>query len=274
VTTTDSRQPTSQRAASQRDFAAALLQPRLDVPAGIEVRNRRRAERRFAVHRNNFVVSLIDTLAESFPVTQALVGPEFFRAMARERVLAAPPRNPVLTDYAIGFPDFIAQFPPAAAVPYLADVARIEALRIRAYHAADATPVPDVAYRDLFQAPERLATTRAELHPAGGWFRSRHAAYSIWRAHQGLQDMAEARLADIDVARIEDVLIVRPALDVIVAALPDGTVAWLDALHHGRSFAVAFGNAHVANADVDNGALFAVLMRYGLITTFDPALEY
>ncbi|MEZ0470246.1 putative DNA-binding domain-containing protein [Luteimonas salinilitoris] len=280
MTGADARQAASQRdsaAAPLRlgNFAAALLRPDLDVPAGVETRDRRRAERRFAVHRNNVVVSLVDTLAESFPVTQALVGPGFFRAMARERVLAAPPQSPVLTDYAIGFPDFIARFPPAAAVPYLTDVARIEALRIRAYHAADAAPVPDTAYRELFDAPERLAATRAALHPACCWFRARHAAYSIWRAHQGLQDMAEASLADIDVARTEDVLIARPAFDVTVTALPGGAVAWLDALRGGQSFAAAFGSAHAAvGAEVDDGALFAVLIRHGLVTAFDSTPEH
>ncbi|WP_407351746.1 putative DNA-binding domain-containing protein [Luteimonas sp. R10] len=272
----DARQAGSQRDAAAAplrlgEFAAALLQPVLEVPAGVENRDRRRAERRFAVHRNNVVVGLVDALAESFPVTQVLVGPEFFRAMARERVLAEPPQSPVLTDYAIGFPDFIARFPPAAAVPYLAEVARIEALRIRTYHAADATPVADTAYRKLLETPERLAATRAVLHPACGWFRGRHAAYSIWRAHQRLQDMAEASLAGIDVARAEDVLITRPAFDVAATALPDGAVAWLDALRDGQSFAAAM---HAAGTEVDGGALFALLMRYGLVTAFDPTPEH
>ncbi|WP_149193601.1 DNA-binding domain-containing protein [Luteimonas suaedae] len=279
MTGADARQAVSQQHSAVAplrlgDFAAALLQPDRDVPAGVDTRDLRRAERRFAVHRNNFVVNLVDTLAESFPVTQALVGPDFFRAMARERVLAAPPQSPVLTDYAIGFPDFIAGFPPAAAVPYLADVARIEALRIHAYHAADATPVADTAYRELFEAPERLAATRTALHPACGWFRARHAAYSIWRAHQGLQDMAEASLAGIDVARAEDVLIARPAFDVAATALPDGAVAWLKALRHGQPFAAAFEAAHAAGAEVDDGALFAILMRHGLVAAFDPTPEH
>jgi hypothetical protein len=251
-------------APSQHDFAAALLVPTKSVPMGLKARSRQDAERRFAVHRNNMVVTLIEALAASFPVTQALVGPKFFRAMTREYVLAVPPRTPVLTEYAIGFPDFVAGFPPAATVPYLADVARIEALRVRAYHAADAAPVPAAAYHELLEAPERLLTARLELHPASSWFRSDHAAYSIWRAHQDLPDMADARLDDINAEHPEEVLICRPELEVIVSRLPDGAVIWLDAVRRGDPLGAAFQQAHAANAKVDDRALFAVLIQSGL----------
>lgn len=263
----------AQQVPSQHDFAAALLGPGLDVPAGLKDSGGQDTQRRFAVHRNNVVVCLIDALAESFPVTQALVGAEFFRAMARECVVTTPPRSPVLTDYATGFPDFIARFLPAVTVPYLADVARIEALRIRAYHAADAAPIADAGYRQLFETPERLAATRVALHPACSWFRSPYATYSIWHAHQGLQDMAEARIADIDVMRGEDVLIARPLFDVVATALPQGAAAWLDALGQGQTFAAASGHAHAASAAADDSALFAVLIRFGLAIGFKHTQE-
>ena len=52
-----------------------------------------------------------------------------------------PPRSPLLAIYGDEFADFIAAFEPARELPYLADVARLEAARTRAYHAADATPL-------------------------------------------------------------------------------------------------------------------------------------
>lgn len=271
------------RAAPHHDFVTALLGPTLSVPAGLRAGGRPDSggydtERRFAVHRNNFVVTLVDALAESFPVTQALVGPEFFRAMARERVLTAPPRSPLLVDYAIAFPDFIAHFQPAAAVPYLADVARIEALRIRAYHAVDASPMPEAAYHELFAAPERLAAVRLDLHPACYWFRSRYAAYSVWRAHQNLQDVSEATLENIDVERPEDVLIARPLLEVITTDLPVGAVTLLDAFRSGQPLGLAYQQAHASsgNADnsaVDDNALFTVLIQYGLVVGLHHVME-
>ncbi|MEZ0472421.1 putative DNA-binding domain-containing protein [Luteimonas salinilitoris] len=257
--------------ASQQDFAAALRVPTRRAPTGLKAAGRADAERRFAVHRNNFVVTLIDALAEAFPVTQALVGVEFFRAMARECVLTPPPRTPVLTDYAIDFPRFVAGFLPAAEIPYLADVATIEALRIHAYHAADATPIPEAAYRELFAAPERLASARVMLHPACRWLASRHAAYSIWRAHQGLHDLSDADLAGIDVEQAEDVLVARPSFEVVVTDLPPGAIAFLDALRNGEPLGAAFDRVNTTCVHVDASALFAVLIRHGLEA--GPAIE-
>lgn len=260
-------------ASSQGDFAAALLEPSRGIPAGLKDSPDGSAAHRFAVHRNNFVVTLIDALAEAFPVTQALVGTTFFRAMARERILTDSPSSPVLIDYAAGLPDFIARFPPAGAVAYLADVARIEALRIQAYHAADAAPVSETTYRSLLTAPARLAATRLELHPACHWFRADHAAYSIWQAHQEPPAVRDAKLADIDATRPEEILITRPALDVLVTALPAGTTAWLDALRAGHPLGTALQHAYALNEHLDAGALFTTLMRYHLVTGINAPSE-
>ena len=40
--------------------------------------------------------------------------------------------------YGDGFPAFVASFPPAGAIPFLADVARLENAWVEAYHAAEA----------------------------------------------------------------------------------------------------------------------------------------
>lgn len=252
-------------------FATALRHPDAAVPAAL---SGDRAARRIAIHRNTFVVGLVDALAASFPVTQALAGETFFRAMARERVQADPPCSPVLTDYALDFPDFIADFAPAAAVAGLADVARIEALRIRAYHAADAVPLPDAAYHALLQAPTRLPGTRITLHPACAWFRASHAALSVWQAHQGLTDLSDARLDGIDTRVSEDVLVARPSFDITVTALPAGALAWLDALAAGHALGEAFAMAHASSPRTDDGALFALLLAHGLAIAFDPPTEF
>lgn len=255
----------------QRELVAALRDP--DSPAVASMRGGTLPDRarRFAVHRNNFVASLVDALAASFPVTQALVGEDFFRAMAGERVFRQPPRSPVLIDYVDGFADFIADFSPATAVPYLADVARIEALRVRAYHAADARPLPETAYRELGASPAALADTRLTLHPSCHWMRSRHAAYSIWRAHQG-PNPARA-LGALDVDRPEDVLVTRAAFDVAVVALPRGAFEFLEAVRVGMTLANAFHATDAAAAGADGGELFSLLIRHGLAVSAQTQAE-
>lgn len=256
------------------DFAAALLVSQQAVPNGLKAASAREAAHRFAVHRNNVMVGLVDALVESFPVCRALVGDVFFRAMARERVIADPPRSPVLFEYTEGFADFIAGFAPADSVPYLANVARIEALRVRAWHAADAEPIAEAAYRELAASPQRLAASHVVLHPACGWLRCTHAALAIWSAHHGLDDPSDATLEGIDTNDAQDVLVVRPQLQVGVVALPAGAVEFLDALAGGEPMGKAFEIAIGARSGADTTALFAVLIRHQLVVAFDPEREH
>ncbi len=127
-----------QLAERQRGFAAALLDPGLPMPDGLVGPDGEPGPKRFAVYRNNVVAGLTETLKDAFPAVHRIVGTDFFRAMARAYVLVEPPRSPIMLDYGAGFPDFIRQFDPAAGLPYLADVARIERAWTEAYHAPEA----------------------------------------------------------------------------------------------------------------------------------------
>jgi hypothetical protein len=149
---------------AQADFAAALLSTATPVPDSIRGVLRGRAERRFAVYRNNVAASLIGALAGRFPVVRRLVAEEFFRAMAHDYVVQDPPRSPLLFQYGESFAQFIDGFAPAAPIPYLADVARLEYLRGLAYHAADAEPLPAAAFAALDGG--RLAAFKVRLHPS------------------------------------------------------------------------------------------------------------
>jgi len=59
---------------TQADFAAALLNAQLPYPKGLCSRNGADPSRRFAVYRNNVQSSLINALADSYPVVLQLVG--------------------------------------------------------------------------------------------------------------------------------------------------------------------------------------------------------
>jgi hypothetical protein len=137
----------------QKAFAIALLDRAREVPPGIRGPGGSPATRRFNVYRNNVFVSLTEALATRFPVCLALVGEEFFRAMARLYIELSPPRSPLLMTYGDDFADFIGTFPPAAPVPYLCDIARLEAARTRAYHAVDEEPLSVEELASLFRAP-------------------------------------------------------------------------------------------------------------------------
>ena len=94
----------------QAEFAAALRDPAVTLPAGLVGPDRQPAPRRFAVYRNNVIVGMVNALRSSFPVIERIVGEDFFEAMARAYALAEPPSSPVLMDYGASFADFIAGF--------------------------------------------------------------------------------------------------------------------------------------------------------------------
>lgn len=222
----------------QDGFAHAVLDAAVPVPAGLNGARQRRAERRFAVYRNNVAVGLIEALAARFSVVKRLVGDEFFAAMAHRYILTEPPASPILLHYGEGFADFIADFAPATPLPYLADVARLEYARGRAYHAAEADPVGRQAFAAL--APDRIGAVRVVLHPSVSILRSPHPVLSIWRVNQ---DEAPVAIEDWTP---QSTLVGRPHLDVEMRRLASGVDHFLIALGAGESIAGAVAVASAA----------------------------
>lgn len=248
------------------EFAAVLLAPTFGCPPGLTTWNGSDPAKRFAVYRNNVIVSLVDALADSYPVVQALVGEDFFRAMAREFVLQSPPCSPVLAWYGADFSGFVSAFPPAAGLPWLADVARLEWLRVEAWHAADADALPSAALSALLCNVEQLPAARFTLHPALRILRSSYPVVSIWDAHQS--DDPGAALAGIDPGKAEAALLMRPGLDVEIVPIPCAAADFVACLHQGMPFGQA-----VDAAPCDLAATLAVLIRGQALTGIQFAEE-
>ncbi|MDB5640884.1 MAG: hypothetical protein JWN07_201 [Hyphomicrobiales bacterium] len=221
-------------------FAHALLDADAPLPQGLRVRVGASAEARFAIYRNNVVSGLIDALAESFPATLRIVGEAFFRAMAQVFVRSAPPRSPVLRTFAQGFPVFLDAFPPAQEIACLADVARIEAARIDAWHAADASACTRTMSDDVIAA-------RVTLHPSARLVLSPHPIVTIWRANAGASDVAP-----IEDWTAEQALVFRDANDAIQVESVSGAVAmFLQHLQDGATLGEAAQRAMAQAGEFD-----------------------
>lgn len=242
------------------DFAAVLLAPTFACPPGLKTWNGSDPEKRFAVYRNNVVVGLVDALADSYPVVQALVGEEFFRAMADVFVCQAPPRSPVLAWYGDGFAEFIEAFPPAEGLPYLADVARLEWRRVESWHAADVAAMPITQLTTLLADALHLPALRFALHPALRVVTSAHPVVSLWAAHQA--DDPGAALGNINMGSGEAALLIRPDLDVEIVRIEPGAAAFVRHLLAGETFGTA---AAAAAEDFDLPATLGLLIRSGTI---------
>src|SRR5216684_313883 len=245
-------------ASFETSFANALLNADQPIPRGITAHNATVPARRFAVYRNNVVVGLVKALKSRFPVVEKIVGEEFFAAMARVFVMEQPPRSPLLATYGDEFAAFIAAFEPARELPYLADVARLEAARTRSYHATDATPVDpgELATLDT----HAVGGIRIDMHPSAEIVRSRYPIATIWAMNSG-----ERELAPIENWRGEDVLVVRSYLDVEVRTLPPGGAAFLLALAGGRPLDEAAEAAVANDSTFDLVGNLAGLIGSGLV---------
>lgn len=150
---------------------------------------------RLSVYRNTFAQTLIRALRLSYPAVDRLVGVEFFDVAARGFIAQQPPRSSYLDEFGGDFAGFLERFAPAASVPYLPDVARLEWAVSRALHAAD-TPVLTIASLRSVDAAD-YARIRFVRHPSVSMVRTGYPADLIW--HAVLMD-DDAALAAIDLS--------------------------------------------------------------------------
>ncbi|MGJ9419435.1 DUF692 family multinuclear iron-containing protein [Massilia sp. CMS3.1] len=138
--------------------------------------------RRLAIYRGNLTGNWERALANACPVVKALVGEEFFAALARAYGKRHPSVDADLNLFGAGLPDFIAGFAPLADYPYMADMARLEWTLHRSHYAPDA---PVLAASDLAVLdPAQLEARRFTLHPACVLVESAWATVGLWLAHQ------------------------------------------------------------------------------------------
>ena len=208
---------------------------------------------------------LTRALQQRFPVTARLVGEAFFRGMAERFIAGSRPRSPLLAEYGDDFPEFIEGFEAAATVPYLADVARLEAAWSNAYHAAEAAPIDAGALAGL--AAEALATARLTRHPAAALVGSAYPVGSIWAAHRS--EVVEP----VSCPGPESVLIVRPGAEVAVHVLPARDAPFAAGVLDGAPLGEAAEAALAADAGFDFGAALVGLVGLGAFAGWWRACE-
>ncbi|MFQ6550430.1 DUF2063 domain-containing protein [Aestuariibius sp. 2305UL40-4] len=222
------------------DFVSALLDPQQTPPADLIDPT----GCRFNVYRNNVAVSLTEALEAAFPVTKALVGDEFFKAMAGVFLRQHPPASPRLALYGDTLPAFLETFEPAKSLPYLPDVARLEQGLRESYHAADHTPLDANALAGM--AEGTLLKTRLVFAPSTCLITSDWPIASLWRSHT--EGLPMPKMAP------ETVLITRPEWDPVPHAVPQHNAATLQNLMTGASLGEAL------TPEADFAALLSLLL--------------
>jgi hypothetical protein len=253
---------------TQTAFAEALIDRSKPLPTGLRSWTGAEPHKRYGVYRNNVATGLARALAARFPVTEKIVGEEFFIAMAREFVLATPPASPVLLHYGVDFADFVATFPPAAGLAYLADIVRLENAQVKAYHARDVAAVDPHALTRI--APERMSGLIFAFHPAAAVLVSPHPIVTIWAMNSGAR-----ALAPIENWQAENALVTRPELSVLTCEIQSGSAHFLRILMTGANLGDAYESTLNVDRDFDLGQNLADLLRSGAVADIhaEPGLE-
>lgn len=201
--------------------------------------------RRFARYRGNQIATWKNVLAAAYPVIRALVGEEFFAAMAPPYNSAHPSKSGDLNDMGGAFPEFLAQFSHVAQYPYFPDVARLEWAIHRAYYAAEA-PDPLDAHQLSTWSPEQMEAACFLLNPACRLFRSSWAVVDVWQAHQAEPVALPERLNAETYT-----LVCRPGWKPQVLSISRPAHSALSALAAGATFGAALDAAFQVDASFD-----------------------
>lgn len=189
---------------AQTAIAATLLHGPDYLPAGLFAGSESDVLRGLRVHANTISHARLVALEDTFPHTRAYLGEAGFNRLSRAFLDAGGACHRPLADIGKGFADTLAD-------PVAADLARIEAAWLEAYHAADACALDLSELVGLDEAA--LLALRVRRHPAA----------------RGLT-LATPAAPLVDPAFASDVralLVVRPAAEVRLLGIHAAAIAVL-----------------------------------------------
>jgi hypothetical protein len=222
------------------------------------------AAARLCIYRHHVFTSLTGALGATFSTVHGVVGDDFFAGMARAFITRSPPTGPVLSEYGAGFAEFVAQWPAAGSLSYLADVARLDwALNI----ACNAPESPRLAAHDLAAVPhERLTDLKLGLRPGVSLLASPYPIDRIWALNHG----EESATVDLGAGGVS-LLVFPRAHDAAFSRLEPGVAALVAGLRDGQPLGRSMEQAMAAQVDLDAGAALARLLAFEALAAIDPA---
>lgn len=211
------------------------------------------AAARLAIYRNNIVHNYREALRDVYPVVERLVGEDFFRFAADRYIPCHPSCQGNLHGFGSTFAVFLEQFPPAASLPYLADVARLEWNWHESFHAADGSVIDIDRLTTVAEAA--LPSLHFQLHPSCRLLASGFPVDRIWEANQ--PDAADSATVDLAAGAVR-LLIRRRGEAVAIEPVADPEFALLSALMQGLPLQGALNAAQAVDTRFD---LAAFLVR-------------
>ncbi|HFD86661.1 MAG TPA: hypothetical protein ENJ35_03175 [Gammaproteobacteria bacterium] len=218
----------------------------------------------FGVYRANLKGNLGSALQDTYPVIFRLTGENFFNLCARHYWRSHHSHSGDLHDYGEHFADFLEAIEDRHGLPYLADVARLEWLAHRAFHAADASAITVSALQQLSE--NTLDSLHLKLHPSLQLLTSNYPVHRIWQVNQESFEGEDCVELDEGGAQL---LIFRSGLEIIAMPVSKGLFHLTRLLRNGESLAAALSaTSETDDSFKPNEALFS-LFELQLVTGLD-----
>lgn len=126
----------------QQHFSQSLLYQTSEISFQLKNKQGFSPEQLIQIHRNNFIISVTESLKSTFKYTEQLVGNEFFETVARQFILQQPPMVNNIIIYGELFPAYLTSLAQLTEMPYISEMARFEWL----YDQSQNLPLQEVTF--------------------------------------------------------------------------------------------------------------------------------
>ena len=213
------------------------------------------------VYRNGFFKACQDALASNFPAVRHLVGEAYFTRLARRFVEANPPHSGALARFGDGFAAFVETLHAEHGLDYLSDVARLDAVWLDAYFAADESSIDGAAVTVLVEHGTDLEQLRLTTLASVGVCHTGHDVVQVWTA---LRDGPLTARAAV-LPKPQKVLLWRQQGHMQFRLLPPAEHRFITGLREGRSLGAAAAAANTLDSTFDVSSTFAALLMNGIL---------
>ena len=249
----------------QKNFKDHLLRPLAETEAieptfsALLETNSIALQDRLKIYHGNVIGGISKAFTSNFPLLEKLVGEDFLLSLARGFVLQNPPRSGCLFDYGAGFDLFIAGHPQTKALPYLAEIAKLELAIHHANHAQDDHPLTPESLASMPQ--DTLADLILSLRESCTLLR---CTYPVMAIREFCLN-PELQPPDIDTKTQVFLLVYRPQRDIHFISLEPAEYIFLENIKSGETL------GHALTQAIENNATFeisSVLQKHLLLATF------
>jgi hypothetical protein len=220
-------------------------------------------EERLSVYAGGYLARMREALADVYEAVQFVLGERAFTELAQAYAARYPSHDYNLSFAGRSLPEFLAGSPIAQQLPFLPDLARLEWLVCRAFHAFEQPPLEPS--RLAAPPPEAWDRLRLTFQPSLGVVASAWPIRDIWAARREPRGTVNLQIA----GRAQRVLVFRRGLEVRCELLEEPECVLLEGLLAGRTL----GEVCQALSQADPTAVrawFARWMQERLIVRAEP----